>query len=161
MVDIETLDTEQSAVILSIGACRFIGSDRFYEELDYKDQPGRTISPETLDFWLTIGNAPVKGKVKLKEALVKFKSFLPPNPVIWCKGTDFDTMILANAYKGAGLLVPWKYNATRDMRTLLKEFPILEDSVPPNLNPHNALMDALYQASQVTEIFKRYRDGSN
>ncbi len=160
MMDIETLDTIPSAVILSIGACVIETSVPkqyavFYTEPSVASQGNRTQSLDAIAWWNTQGNAPVNGTLSLLHALMDLRTYfeqLTTRPIIWCKGTDFDVAILDHAYKQVGLQVPWKYNDVRDFRTIKKVFP---DRVDPNLTneyPHNALEDAIFQARQLTSI---------
>lgn len=159
MVDIETLDVLSSAVILSIGACTiepFTTALTFYEEIDYNDQVTRTRSDATIEWWKSQEYFPDKGIRNLRTVLTSFSSFLESleaEPIIWCKGTDFDTAILAHAYKSFDMEVPWKYHAVRDFRTVKKLFPVI---VAPNPTPHNALADALHQAAELTAIQRAY-----
>ena len=160
MVDIETLDTEESAIILSIGAC-VISPNRyratFYGELAVQHQHdlGRTSSEDTINWWNAQGNCPKHGTFPLGETLIEFSKWIAAQsvePIIWAKGIDFDTKILAHAYKMCQLPVPWKYNSVRDFRTVKKLF---SESVTPtisNAKPHNALADAEYQADQLLSI---------
>lgn len=154
MVDIETLDVKSTAVILSIGACtieQFTKAITFYEEIDPASQSNRSISQSTVDWWKTQSGYPGKGIRSLKAVLTSFSRYLSSlraEPIIWCKGTDFDTAILANAFAEHGMEVPWKYNAVRDFRTLKKLFPV---SVGPNPTPHNALADALHQSAELRQ----------
>jgi len=159
MVDIETLDVEETAVILSIGACTmepFEEVNTFYEEIDVFTQTNRTQSQATLDWWKTQSNFPSKGIRNLKAVLTSFSRYLTfygAEPILWCKGTDFDTKILSHAFKQEGVEVPWKYNAVRDFRTVKKLFPV--PSVP-NPNAHHALGDALHQAAELKAIAQQY-----
>jgi hypothetical protein len=161
MVDIETLDTEETAVILSIGACLVPRTTcQFYVECEQGlGQLNRTISQSTLDWWNTqpVGLKP-NGHDLLIDSLTWFSHWLtqlPGKPIIWAKGIDFETKILANAYKMYGLPVPWKYNDVRDFRTLKKVFiSVLGDSIPENAQPHNALADAKHQADVLEMIIR-------
>lgn len=159
MIDIETFDTAATAVILSIGAVRMdmeslsvIPDQVFYVEVDAQKQVqlGRTRSKDTIDWWLQQGGCPCKGEVELLFALQNLADWIEPDTEIWCKGTDFDTQILGNAYKQLYLQVPWKYNAVRDCRTIFKTFKIDW----PTANTHNALEDAKNQATQLMDILK-------
>lgn len=160
MVDIETLDTAPSAVILSIGAC-VISPNRFrpqfYGELAVMDQHalGRTTSQDTIDWWATQSNCPKNGTFLLKPTLIEFANWIAActsNPIIWCKGTDFDVAILGHAYKQCELPTPWKYNAVRDFRTIKKMFSESVSTDIINTAAHNALADAEYQADQLLSI---------
>lgn len=160
MVDIETLDTEPSAVILSIGACGIQPNNlhfTFYEELNPETQGERTVSLSTQQWWkdqVAKGMDMPAGKTYIQDALNRFASWVTQRegtPIIWCKGTDFDVKILANAFKQYTVPLPWKYHNVRDFRTLLKLHPQI--SHPANPIPHHALQDALYQARCLNTIF--------
>lgn len=154
MVDIETLDVKSTAVILSIGACTievFTEAITFYEEIDPSSQPTRTQSQATIDWWKTQSGYPGGGIRSLQAVLTSFSRYLSSlraEPIIWCKGTDFDTAILSHAFAERGMEVPWKYNAVRDFRTVKKLLPV---SAGPNPNPHNALADALHQSAELRQ----------
>lgn len=156
MVDIETLDTTPSAVILSIGAVTMHNAEyaMFYREYNPDTQFERTKSQSTIDWWkgqpISIPSSELELYTGLEEFSYWIKS-LRAEPIIWCKGTDFDTAILAHAYKQYKLEVPWKYNRVRDMRTLKKLHPQLTYS--ENLSPHHALQDAISQANHLEQIF--------
>jgi exodeoxyribonuclease VIII len=156
MVDIETLDTNLSAVILSIGAVTMHREDQqtFYGEYNPDTQSGRTQSQSTLAWWAQQTIQQPKGVINLYTGLEEFSYWLHSlraEPIIWCKGTDFDTVILSNAYQQYKLPVPWKYNNVRDMRTLKKLHPQLNYLTNPV--PHHALQDAINQATHLAQIF--------
>ena len=168
MIDIETFDTVDSAVILSIGAVRMdmeslgvIHDQTFYMELDTSAQlnAGRTQSKDTINWWLQQGKCPCMGTVPFIHALKDLFNWIEKDSEIWCKGTDFDTKILAHAFKQCGIPTPWKYNAVRDCRTIFKTFPLSDTG---NIFPasHNALEDAKSQADQLMFMLKRLSYGS-
>lgn len=158
MVDIETLDTKPSAIILSIGACLIpVTTCQFYAECD-ENQPDRTYSQSTIEWWAqqSPGLKP-NGTQPLIDVLSMFGRWiaqLPGEPIVWAKGIDFDCAILADAYRQYGLPLPWKYNAVRDFRTLKKVCPIGADLVPTL--SHNALADAKHQAEWLEHILAEY-----
>jgi inhibitor of KinA sporulation pathway (predicted exonuclease) len=147
MIDIETLDVTPSAVILSIGAVPINDpSNSFYMELDRNTQWLRTASKSTQEWWDKQGNMP-KGHVHIETALLQLTAWLKSlgaEPIIWCKGTDFDIAILTHAYRWLNLPTPWKYSNVRDCRTLYK----LAGFSPDKAN-HNALDDARNQAKDL------------
>jgi hypothetical protein len=160
-VDIETLDTTPTAKILSIGAVWFNVHTNmarsFYAEINPSTQPLRTESQATLDWWAqqSIPMPGISSENSLFEVLRDFKTWLLKlgdlnDRRIWCKGTDFDLPCLTSAFADCGLAVPWKYNAGRDLRTLLALYPKtkLSDRLPHEVT-HNALGDAQYQARQI------------
>lgn len=148
MVDIETYDIVPKAVILSIGACVIDDpSDTFYTELDINTQFERTTSLSTEEWWAKQSNPPIHGMVALHNALTTFSEWLKSKniePVIWCKGTDFDVAILTNAYNSLYIPMPWKYNNVRDCRTVFKL-----SKIDVTKAGHNALQDAIEQASDL------------
>lgn len=141
MIDIETYDTSPSAVILSIGAENILGASTFYCEVDPNTQYERTVSQDTKNWWAQQGNPPIHGCVQLVNVLADFSNWLKAlsgEPVIWCKGTDFDVAILAHAYRQYNIPTPWKYSNVRDCRTVYK----LAGHHPIRTATHNALEDA-------------------
>jgi exodeoxyribonuclease VIII len=78
---------------------------------------------------------------------------------LWGNGSDFDNVILGDAYEAAAMRRPWSYNKSRCFRTALADAPEAERerlwkrySVGVG---HNALDDALRQA----RILCEYRYG--
>lgn len=159
MIDIETLDTAPSAVILSIGACEIRAEPAhgslFYEELHVPTQYERTSSNDTIEWWKTQKYCPDKGDTGIVLALSRLTTYLlqdTDHPIVWCKGTDFDVVILAHAYKQYGHTIPWKYNAVRDFRTIKKLFAGRITGYHINTDPHNALADAIHQTRQLVSM---------
>lgn len=154
MVDIETFDVKPTATILSLGACTVPGAQlTFYRECSHV-QPGRTVSGSTLEWWANQNTPVPESTQSLESVLQEFVDWinsLGQEPIIWCKGTDFDVAILAHALDQCNIPVPWKYNNVRDMRTVKKLHPQLHYS--ENFQPHHALQDALCQARDLSQIF--------
>jgi hypothetical protein len=159
MIDLETLDTVATAVILSMGAC-IIGPDpmkfeTLYIEIDTASQPRRTKSAKTIQWWEDQGNCPRYGTTSLVSALLSLRSYLERitvRPILWCKGTDFDIAILNHTYAQLDIDTPWKYNDVRDFRTIKKMFGESMVVTTQNLRPHHALSDAVFQAQQLYSI---------
>ena len=175
MVDIETLDTVQSAVVLSIGAVVFdpysnsLG-EQFYVEftgdLDLQQKVGRTISGDTVAWWMSQGAAakhvfadpPPVGvrRVSTAQGLSEFATFIErnggKNVQLWGNGADFDNVIIGSLYDSFGLKKPWSYGKNRCYRTMKRMFG---DDVPMSREGvhHNGLDDAITQAVHLQEIF--------
>lgn len=153
MLDIETLDTAPTAKILSLGAVDVYGKDTWYQEFASRsyDQYGRTTSTDTLSWWASQTNMP-KGDVDLKLGLESFSQWYQQYGFteVWCKGTDFDFVILSHAYKSMDVETPWKYHHVRDLRTLIKVFPNVKSPAP--YSNHHALVDVICQAQHLKEI---------
>jgi hypothetical protein len=176
MLDLETLDTVSSAVVISIGAVAFdpytneLG-DKFYVELtdDVSGQQkhGRTISGDTVRWWMqqdvlakrVFADPPPDGveRVSTLEALSRFGLFVAANGdrdvELWGNGADFDNIILGSLYDAFGLRKPWSYSRNRCYRTMKNigigpRKPRVREGVH-----HNALDDAITQATHLQEIF--------
>jgi hypothetical protein len=165
MCDLETLDTRPSAVILSIGACTLDpGSgeitDRFYRAIDLEScqVAGLTTSESTKKWWAqqseearSVFSDP--DRVSLLQALSDFSIFLrmlpggPTKVKLWGNGSDFDNVILSNAYGALNFDAPWRFYNNRCYRTVrncLKHHYVAEPDRAGTY--HNALDDALHQA---------------
>lgn len=176
MLDLETLDTAPSAVVLSIGAVAFnpksqaLG-DRFYVEMtdDIAAQQahGRTMSGDTVRWWMQQDilakqvfqtPAPIGvERISTHEALARFDLFVAANggrdAEIWGNGADFDNVVLGSLYEAFGFRKPWSYSRNRCYRTMKNigvgpDKPVVRAGVH-----HNALDDALTQAVHLQQIF--------
>ena len=154
MVDLETYDTKPTAVILSIGAVVITAPQlTFYRELDPTTQVFRTVSESTKEWWSKQPMPIPIGTHSLYAALMEFSYWLADfktEVILWCKGTDFDAAILADAYRVLFTPLPWKYNNVRDCRTVFK---IAEWE--PKKAAHNALQDAKDQADDLLGALNR------
>lgn len=174
MIDIETLDTETTGVILSIGACVFDPmtgeiTDELYLEINKERQllMGRTISAATLDWWMTqpedernrviIDN---EDKLELGQALLSLSSFIPETSKVWANGIDFDLKLLEHAYKDVGVKVPWLFYNTDHVRTIARLAEGFVDRKDFEFvgRQHNALHDARHQVRYVSAMFNLIRD---
>ncbi len=150
MIDLETLDTKNSAVVLSIGAVvwEVVGTekindpdknssvvfivDRFYRALEIDEQvnKGRTVSLDTIRFWMDAHPAAReeafdwRGRVLPAMALAQFYTFKNKHPGIssfWAKPSTFDFPIWEDLADDFGAEVPWRYNQKYDVRTVVRE----------------------------------------
>jgi hypothetical protein len=162
MIDIETFDTANSAVIFQIGVVVFNGATIITKRcIDILVQPqissidGRTISASTLAFWLNpeisgVAHAALTNAAAttLTGALTELKGVLDfHNPEqVWAKGS-FDFNLLEDACDQHSCAVPWNFRQPRDLRTMMKEC-----GVPKHDNiSHNALDDCYHQHKQLME----------
>lgn len=167
MLDIETLSTRPNAVILSLGAVKF---DPFSDRIDYKegldlkidvDQQtaiGRHIQEETLNWWATqppeVQDAALgeNNRVSLEEFCRRLNKMMVGVDQIWCQGPAFDMVIIEDLYRQLNKPTPWQFWQVRDSRTL---FGVFGDPRDKNRkDAHNALIDCVYQAIGVQEIYK-------
>lgn len=168
MLDLEAMGTGPDAAIVAIGACAFDLTgvlSTFYQAVDLQSSldNGGTCNGATIMWWLQ--QAPearlalTRDPVHIDEALAKFTDWyrawtgLSPYATVWGDGSDFDNVVLASAYKRAGLLKPWGYKQNRDYRTMKNLRP---DIVKPEIGvAHNARDDAVAQALHLIEIMKQ------
>lgn len=184
MVDIETLDTVETAVILSIAAVRFdietgeLEDDlAYYQLVDIQGQlnKGRTLSADTLTWWMQQSDAARKeafgdDRCSLSMALNDLHGMFcsvakPDETFVWANSPSFDLSILKHAYKtvepGFGQLDfldgwPFKYYNERDVRTLIHHWAPLWAGFE-NETPHNPLSDCYYQIKCVCEVMNANR----
>ena len=172
MLDLETLDTATTAVVVSIGAVAFnprskeLGPTLYLEltnDLVAQQKRGCTISSDTVVWWMRQGaqaralfdegDPAISSKVSTREALELFSKFITDNgghkAKVWGNGADFDNIILGNLYKAFGMPVPWSYSRNRCFRTM----KALGSSKYTRYGVHhNALDDAITQAKHLQEI---------
>jgi len=184
MIDIETLDTRPSAVVLSIGAVFFdydLGlGDSYYSgpiDIDGQLAKGRTVSQATLRWWM---EQPVEVRDEafglncehdgesLYSTLLDFHHYIGKEMMladenvkqlyVWGNGAGFDNVILEAAYDTMGIPVPWIPINNRCYRTEIANREFLVD-VPPNLQRHHPLEDAIHQAKIMVARYKEECSG--
>lgn len=165
MLDLETLDTQPSAAIISIGAVRFgpqgVEPNGFYLPVAFDQRDGRTVSRDTIAWWLT-QPAEVQAAltdsaaVPLSGALAQLFAWITNGNTgngceVWAGPATFDLAVLEHAYRANHWnKLPWKYNETRCYTTLRKQHPRVPRSA--NQLAHNALADATSQAEHLLAI---------
>ncbi|WP_153448767.1 3'-5' exonuclease [Vibrio algicola] len=148
-IDTETLDTETTAKILSIGIVPFNwGEQVSFEELcnrpsskyikidmnSYLVEDGVfTTNASTESWWSEQGEEarhvlePDLSDLPIRDALHSLKQHLSDyvEPLkkdqgqVFCRGYDFDGGILNNAFEQCGIAKPWGYNRFRCVRTVI------------------------------------------
>ncbi len=177
MIDIETLDTKSSAVVIQIAAVAFNytakGKLEIEGELDIKLpvapqlKENRTISVKTVKFWLNSGEQqqllgellsdPVK--YNYSHALVEFEEFCLAHAPdeYWSQGPTFDTIILEDMLAKNAQSAPWWFYQVRDLRTV-QEFVGHDDksrAMKEANSNHNALDDCLSQIKLLQYFIKK------
>lgn len=171
MLDIETLDVEKTAYILSVGAAFFVPETGevgpgFYQviSLDH-EQAGRTIAPSTVKWWMyqssEAKNENFGGTKDLLDVLNEFVAFVLHNRngrvKVWGNGKEFDCTIMHHALSQAGLECPWSFRDTLDVRTILalgesKGIFSHADKKFTGIR-HTAFDDVLFQIALVSHIY--------
>lgn len=168
MLDLETQDSSKTAVIISIGAVAFNpNTGEFGERFSVNVDPetclavGLTRSDSTMKWWSAQSQAAQDSwkvnPISIQDALKSFSEFMGRNglKIVWGNGSDFDNVILGNAYDAAKMPLPWRYSNNRCFRTMKGEFSVPE---PTRMGTHhNGLDDAVHQAKWLVEIYKKFK----
>jgi hypothetical protein len=169
MVDIETLGNGNNAVILSIGACKFLpngqGVDihtthRFEVFVDPAScvKAGMVMDVSTVLWWMDSNRgeardvlmANMERAVPLAQALHEFNTWLGQDMPVWGNGATFDNVILRSAYKAAGVGCPWSFWNDRCYRTMKNVVPSVK--MQRQGVHHSAMWDAVSQAEHLQQI---------
>ncbi|ATN93262.1 exodeoxyribonuclease VIII [Marinobacter phage PS6] len=174
MIDIETLDTRPSAVVIAIGVVLFNrrepsikmkGLHLVFGKKEFRDEQimmGRTVDKETVIWWK--GQEPAAKKIfkqanveSMTDMFEKLTAFLTQGDVkylIWGNGASFDNTIVTSLYDSFGLETPWKFWNDRCFRTFKGEHGHI--ARPPEFQgvKHNAEDDARQQARYLQAIYQ-------
>jgi DNA polymerase III epsilon subunit-like protein len=162
MVDLETMGTGSNSAITAIGAVQFdskgLGKE-FYVNVDLKSSVrcGMEINPDTVMWWLgqsdEARDALGKDAVPLFKALKDFATFVgaKKEAKVWGCGSDFDNVILANAYDLNNLDRPWHFYNNMCYRTV-KNLIGGTIKIKRIGEHHNALDDAKSQAEHLVRM---------
>jgi hypothetical protein len=173
MVDLETLDTQQSAAIVSIGAIVFDprangiqDEHHFSVTIDQKSNEahGRTVSQDTLDWWSvqsqeaqdnTFNGPHTEFSTAIRFFCHWVNGLQPTCTRIWAKDPDFDVAILRHACQKLNLFFPFKFWEARSCRTAMEmaypegDFPQMAMDGPK----HDSLADAKLQAMEIQHAY--------
>lgn len=177
MLDLETYSTRSDARIIQIGAVnfhRFSGTvekpvviKKFKVNVD--TSIGR-VSDDTILWWdQQKANAPElevslnnPEPISLEEALIKYKKFVKGSSCVWSNGSNFDTVILDNAFIECNISNPFRFWQARDMRTMVELFDPIgmfkEASMISVIGyAHDAVVDCMRQTYIMQRCFNEYR----
>jgi 3' exoribonuclease, RNase T-like len=163
MIDLETLDTDLTSQVLSIGACKFNENgiiDKFYINLKIKEGAafGFTISKETLKWWKEqrqeVIDSAIKNAVGYVDGVDAFLNWYGDYSMpTWSNGADFDIPIMKHHFTVLQKTIPWKYKHTRCYRTTTA---LLGDLVPIQRTgmAHCSVDDSVSQTEHLIQILK-------
>jgi len=177
MIDLETLDTAPTAVILSITAVPFninngeIYVDDIYSEsvdIDSSLKRGFTIKGSTFTWWLMQSKEAREIVCKGQEHAhdIEFiiddfsiwydslKNKYGENIYIWGNGSDFDVATLRNAYNVIlGYEPPFDFRKIQDLRTMVRLAPEIKENMKFEGIEHNPIYDCKHQIKYLTKIY--------
>lgn len=155
MLDLETLDTAPSALVLSIGIAAFDAdtfeiAGTYYAVLEH-DQQGdarRTKSVDTLNWWAKQNDAArkvfVEPRTDVIAVLDQVERFVDGSEGVWGNGASFDNVILADLFRSFNEKAPWPFWLDRCHRTIRSAANGFDEPAFVG-TPHNALHDAVHQ----------------
>ena len=164
MIDLETMGSGSNAAIVSVGAVVFdengIGAT-FYRKVSLKDSVslGLDIDTDTVLWWMKQSDEARaeltdSDSFSLGSVLSEFSDFARGggHTVVWGCGSDFDNVILANAWGKAfpHIKLPWEFWNNRCYRTVKNLFRDVK--MERTGTHHNALDDAISQAEHLIKI---------
>ena len=176
MIDLETLDTKTSAIVLSIGAVVWETVDvghggldwhvinRFYRILDIQSQADkkRTVSESTIIGWqrqeanardeaFSAVRQPVTGVL---DDFRRFADMEDGVTVFWANPATFDFPIWEDLAMTFDNYVPWSYRQKYDVRTAVREASYSakdhQPSRPIDGVPHLPVYDCEWQIDLLT-----------
>jgi len=170
MIDLETLSTRSTAVVLSLGAVLIAENEiveTLYREFNAQEQIEtyrRHVDIGTISWWMKQNHLAQqlfarRDGVSLLQGLSDLGHMLPNENAwsevrVWSNGATFDIPIMASAYSDLGWKTPWGYQNERCYRTLKNMFPDVKADPMPTMVTHNALDDALYQALHLRKLLQ-------
>ncbi len=156
MIDLETFGTGNSAAICQIGACYFdretgeIGA-KFKVNIDATSaaKAGGSIDASTIYFWLAQGaearaSITADPKLDIKDAFHQLNEFLASAKRIWSHAT-FDFVVIMDTFRRLDIKPNFRYNAARDIRTLVDLSRLTVNKVERTGVHHDGLEDAIHQ----------------
>ena len=179
MVDIETLNTDPDAVVLSIGAVAFDQSPpleklpSFFERLILQPQLDRgcTVSADTIKWWMQQDRTAIEaaffagGEVPVFSAITHLVGFLSARcnfgvdqVFVWANSPSFDCTIIRNlAGTVMGSPPLWSFRNERDVRTLRAVADLESAPGPADLGyvAHHPIGDCLAQVEVVRRCYAK------
>lgn len=185
VIDLETLDYGENAVIASIG-CVIKNlengnlEDTFYVICNTEEQKAyRTVNPEVVEFHNdrskvsqevyddTFINGP---QLLLKQAMVLLHQFirerLGDRPAVFGNGPEFDNTKIDTASKQCGVESSWDHGCNQSARTMVLLGRRLLGMDPKYTRPkpdkiHHALYDAIEESEYIYEIYNALQTAIN
>jgi hypothetical protein len=169
MIDLETMGLKPTSAIVSIG-CTFFNQteilDQFHQPITLQSclDAGLTQDQSTVEWWSrqsvdARSSWDNENAVDLNEGLLRFVHFLRLHSsektcCPWGNGSDFDIVLLVNAFDKIGADAPWKFYNHHCFRTMKNVFQV--GDVPRTGTYHSAIDDAITQTKHLHRILNTY-----
>ena len=172
MLDLQTLGTDSDAVICQIGACWFDNDGTIGEtfacnvDVNHIQQYGFKYSGSAIQFWLKqpkeVQETLFDPKpIFIGDALNLLNEFMKGVHWVWSH-SNFDFVIIQNAYKKMKIEPSFHYKTSADIRTLDKLAKMCgyknEKEFVREGEKHNALSDCKFQVQYVTDMIRFLKD---
>ncbi|RMH22127.1 MAG: 3'-5' exoribonuclease [Gammaproteobacteria bacterium] len=163
MIDIETLDTANTAVVVQVGWCLFDAHNiskptELFPDIQDQIDMGRTISASTLKWWMTNESIDEMTRQRvfdpviytsIEDVAVRLRTVVGSGvDHVWSHGPHFDIAILKDLL-GDNI---FHYRSPRDTRTMSLLAP--NAVKPPAMTKHSAGDDAYAQAQWMQNCWK-------
>ena len=169
MIDIETLDTTPTSVVLSVGAVKFDPFSKsapgvktlWRPDIEVQLENKRTTSESTLAFWakqdahIQESTFSDEGRISLNDLFKSLNKYLVGVDKIWCHGPQFDMVIIENLYAQFQHHTNWKFWQVMDSRTLFNIMP-KDPRKAIQQDLHSAEEDAYWQAVCVQQAYEHF-----
>lgn len=174
-IDIETLDTVASAIVVSIGLAAFnmqgglVGTQYLVLDVNRQSELGRTTNADTMGWWnrqskevqavLDEARGPLSMHPQaaieaVAEFVSKFETQYTEVEGVYGYGSDFDNATIFSLARDVGTKPPWQFRKNRCGRTWLAAFPSAK--APQEGEKHNALDDAIWLAKSLRSALLQF-----
>lgn len=167
MLDIETLDQENTSAVISIGAVVFnpetpeVDDRSFHANITMEEAlTYGSYTDDTIDFW---ARQPEEARatlydpepVTMREALTQFneyiKSWSPRPKFVWGNSPAFDIANVRHAYKQVGMKFPFTPWVEMDVRTLKNLLAV--DMIPKKSGTNHSAVDDCRWQCKIVQLF--------
>lgn len=170
MIDMETLGTVPSSVILTIGAVTFDPRGKgIIDRLELRptideqtEKYNRFMNEDTINWWSKQSPEAVeealgdKDRTSFRDCMEKLQKFCWNKQAIWANGSCFDVVVAESAFRDLDMRIPWDFWTIRDCRTIYDIAGVsLRDSKYGSKTTHRAIEDAIHQAVVIQDAYRK------
>lgn len=109
------------------------------------------------DKWVELNRRIDEYGVDAHEAMVLLNNIYKESgcETAWFAGPQYDQVMLESYFDHFGIPYPWRYNDSRDFRTIRKQHKDVLEDFPDNPNMHLAMDDCLHQVARLRAITEK------